>query len=130
MVLSRPVMDPTSIPLSATADALPEFWSQTVVGEANGSLFRVAKGTGVTEWHSHADQDEVFVVTRGELIIELRSGDVRVGEGELFIVPRDVEHRPRAEAEAHFLIVGRTVTSNAEGGKPSWSASGGTPPAS
>lgn len=122
-------MAPTSVALAATSDALPEFWSQAVVGEANGSVYRVAKGTGSTEWHSHADQDEVFVVTRGELVIELRTGDVRVGEGELFIVPRDVEHRPRVEdGEAHFLIVGTTITSNAEGGKPAWSAGGGVPP--
>lgn len=121
-------MQTSSIALSATAGALPEFWSQEVVGEANGSLFKVAKGTGSTEWHSHVDQDEVFVVTRGELVIELRSGDVRVGEGELFVVPRDVEHRPRADAETHFLIVGTGVTSNAPGGKPEWSSGAGAPP--
>ena len=122
-------MPEAAIPLSATAEALSEFWSQEVVGQANGSLYRVAKGTGSTTWHSHDDQDEVFVVTRGELIIELRSGDVPVGEGELYIVPRGVEHRPRANAEAHFLIVGTGITSNAAGGKPSWSANATAPPA-
>lgn len=122
-------MENLSVPLSATAGDLPEFWSQRVVGEANGSLFKVAKGTGATEWHAHRDQDEVFVVTQGELIVELRSGDVRVGTGEMFIVPRDVEHRPRAEGEAHFLIVGTAVTSTAEGGKPAWSAGADAPPA-
>jgi mannose-6-phosphate isomerase-like protein (cupin superfamily) len=115
-------------PLDATAAALGEFWSQQVLGEANGSLFKVAKGIGSTEWHAHADQDEVFVVTHGELVIELRDAEVRVGPGELFIVPRGVEHRPRAEAEARFLIVGSSVTSDAAGGKPAWSAGGGTPP--
>lgn len=122
-------MPTTSVALSARAKDRPEFWSQEVVGKANGSLYKVAKGIGSTTWHSHDDQDEVFVVTRGELVIELRSGDVRVGEGELFIVPRNVEHRPRAEAETHFLIVGTGVTSNAAGGKPAWSAEAGRPPA-
>jgi len=117
-----------AIPLSRTAAELNEFWSQHEVGEANGSLYRVAKGVGSTTWHHHDDQDEVFVVTKGELIVELEAGDVRVGAGELFIVPRGVEHRPRAEQEAHFLIVGTTVTSNAAGGKPAWSAQGGAPP--
>lgn len=122
-------MGPAAIPLSATAGARPEFWSQEVVGEANGSVFRVAKGIGSTTWHSHADQDEVFIVTRGELVVELRSGDVHVGEGELLVVPRGTEHRPRADAEVHFLIVGTGITSNAEGGKPDWSVGGGAPPA-
>ncbi len=122
-------MSEAAIPLSATAEALSEFWSQEIVGEANGSLYRVAKGTGSTRWHSHDDQDEVFVVTRGELVIELRSGDVRVGEGELYIVSRGVEHRPRADAEVHFLIVGTGITSNAAGGKPSWSVGATAPPA-
>ena len=114
-------------PLDETARDRPEYWSQQVLGEANGSLFKVAKGIGQTEWHAHDDQDEVFVVTHGELIVELRDGDVPVRAGELFIVPRGVEHRPRADAETRFLIVGATVTSNAAGGKPAWSEGGGTP---
>ena len=61
--------------------------------------------------------------------MELRDGDVRVRAGEMVIVPRGVEHRPRADDVAHFLLVGTAVTSNAEGGKPSWSADGGEPPA-
>ena len=122
-------MTEASIPLSEQAAALDEYWSQQVVGEANGSVFRVAKGVGSTNWHHHDDQDEVFVVTHGELIVELESGDVRVGAGEMFIVPRGVEHRPRADAEARFLIVGTTITSSAAGGKPAWSVGGGGPPA-
>lgn len=114
----------TAIHLDEVAAGLEEFWSQRVVGEANGSLFKVAKGTGSTEWHQHDDQDEVFVVTDGTLVIELRSGEVAVGPGELFVVPRGVEHRPRAVGEARFLIVGTAVTSTAAGGKPAWSAGG------
>jgi mannose-6-phosphate isomerase-like protein (cupin superfamily) len=117
-----------AIPLSQTAADLGEYWSQHEVGEANGSRYRVAKGIGSTNWHSHEDQDEVFVVTKGELIVELRTGDVRVAAGEMLIVPRGVEHRPRADHEAHFLIVGTTITSNAAGGKPAWSEGRGQPP--
>ena len=93
--------------LDEAAAARPEYWSQEVVGEANGSLFKVAKGTGATEWHAHADQDEVFVVTGGTLVVELRSGDVTLEAGEMLVVPRGVEHRPRAEGDARFLIVAR-----------------------
>ena len=110
-----------SIQIDKTAAELPEFWSQRVVAEANGSLFKVAKGIGSTEWHLHDDQDELFLVTHGELVVELRSGDVRVASGELFVVPRGQEHRPRAGEEVRFLIVGSSITSNAAGGKPAWS---------
>ena len=115
--------------LDEAAAARPEYWSQQIVGRANGSLFKVAKGTGATEWHAHADQDEVFVVTGGTLVVELRDGEVALEAGDLFVVPRGVEHRPRAEGDARFLIVGTEITSNAEGGKPAWSSEGGPPPA-
>ena len=109
------------------ARARPEYWSQESIGEANGSLFKAAKGIGSTTWHHHDDQDEVFLVTHGTLVVELRSGDVEVGTGELIVIPRGIEHRPRADAVVRFLIVGTTVTSNAAGGKPGWSHGGGTP---
>ena len=113
--------------LDEAAAARPEYWSQEVLGEANGSLFKVAKGTGETVWHSHDDMDEVFVVTGGTLVVELRTGDVTLEAGEMLIVPRGTEHRPRADGDARFLIVGTAVTSNAAGGKPAWSAGGGAP---
>lgn len=122
------VTDDRSRPIDEIAANRPEYWSQETLGEANGSLFKVAKGIGATEWHSHDDQDEVFVVTHGRLIVELRDREVVVETGELFIVPRGVEHRPRAESEARFLIVGSTITSTAAGGRPAWAAEGGRPP--
>jgi mannose-6-phosphate isomerase-like protein (cupin superfamily) len=123
------MQDLRKVVLDDAAAARPEYWSQEVVGEANGSLFKVAKGAGATEWHSHDDQDEVFVVTAGTLVVELRTGDVTLGAGEMLIVPRGVEHRPRADGDARFLLVGTAITSNAAGGKPAWSAGGGAPPA-
>ena len=97
--------------------------------EANGSLFKAAKGVGSTRWHVHDDQDEVFLVTSGRLVVQLRDGDVVVGPGEVFCVPLGVEHCPRADAETRFLIVSTSVTSTAAGGKPDWSGDGGVPPA-
>ena len=115
---SQPKTDNQPQDLDAVAAARLDFWDQQIVAAANGSMFKVAKGIGSTEWHSHDDQDEVFLVTHGQLIIELRDREVRVGPGKLFVVPRNVEHRPRAESETRFLIVGRSITSNAAGGKP------------
>ncbi len=103
------------------AEGLTEFWSQQVIGSANGNLFKVAKGIGSTTWHAHEDQEETFLLLRGELTIQLRTGDVHLEPGDLFVIPRGVEHCPLAQEEAHFLLIGPEVTSNAAGGKPAWS---------
>jgi len=97
---------------------LTEFWSQKIVGEANGQLFKVAKGIGETRWHKHDDQDELFIIYQGHMTIKLRDKDIELDENEMFIVPKGVEHRPKSEGEVRFLIVGLNVTSNAAGGKP------------
>ena len=119
-------MEPVrAIRVDDVAAARPEYWSQETIGEANGSLFKAARGIGSTMWHAHDDQDEVFFVTHGTLVVELRSGEVVARAGELVVVPRGVEHRPRADQEVRFLIVGTSVTSNAAGGKPAWSVTDG-----
>lgn len=69
-------------------DALKEYWSQKILTEANGQQFKVAKGIGATNWHKHEDQDELFIIF---------SGDVTLTEGDMFTVPKGVEHRPVAE---------------------------------
>ena len=71
----------------------PEYWSQKTLGQANGSPFRSPRASGRRKWHAHDDQDEVFVVTHGRLIVELHDREVVVGTGELFIVPRGIDHR-------------------------------------
>ncbi len=118
----------SKVTLREAAAELEEFWSQHTVGEANGNLFKVAKGIGSTNWHSHDDQDEVFVVLRGQLTVQLRTGDVELNEGDLFIVPRGVEHCPHADSEVHLLLVGPEITSTPKGGKPDWSSTNQTPP--
>jgi quercetin dioxygenase-like cupin family protein len=118
----------TTVDLSAEAAQLTEFWSQRVVARANGNLFKVAKGIGSTTWHTHDDQDETFLLLSGRLTIQLRTGDVELAPGDLFVIPRGVEHCPLAHEEARFLLVGPDITSTAAGGKPDWSAGGGTPP--
>ena len=109
------------IDLAAEAAELTEFWSQRVVTSANGNLFKVAKGIGATNWHRHDDQDETFLVLHGRITNQLRTGDVDLGPGDLFVIPRGVEHCPLAHEEARFLLVGPEITSTAAGGKPEWS---------
>ena len=91
------------------------------MADANGNLLKVAKGVGATTWHAHHDQDETILVLDGEITIQLRTGDVRLCTGDLFVVPRGVEHRPYAANEVHLLLIGPSVTSTPEGGKPDWS---------
>lgn len=106
---------------SDVAATLTEFWSQRVIAHANGNLFKVAKGIGATNWHTHDDQDETFLLLSGKLTIQLRTGDVELAPGDLFVTPRGTEHCPLATEEARFLLVGPEVTSNRAGGKPEWS---------
>lgn len=103
-------------------DTIEKYWTQKIVGEANGSLLKLAKGIGEINWHKHDDQDEVFMVYKGNLTIRLKDEeDITLHEGELFIVPKGVEHAPKADSEVELLVMGINVTSNEEGGKPEWS---------
>jgi quercetin dioxygenase-like cupin family protein len=101
--------------------SLDQYWSQKVIAEANGQLFKVAKGIGEINWHTHDDQDELFILYKGRLTVQLRTEDIELFEGELFVVPRGVEHRAKSEEEAAFIIVGINITSHKQGGKPDWS---------
>ena len=97
---------------------ISEHWSQKIVGTANGQLFKVAKGIGETNWHKHDDQDELFIFYKGHLTIQLRDKNIELYEDDMFVVPRGIEHCPKAQDEVEFLIVGLNVTSNEAGGKP------------
>ena len=95
-----------------------EHWSQKTIGEANGQLFKVAKGLGATKWHKHDDQDELFILYKGHLTIQLRDKNIELYEDEMFVIPRGIEHCPKADEEVEFLVVGLNITSNKAGGKP------------
>ncbi len=71
-----------------------EHWSPKIVAELNGQHVKIAKVQGSFDWHQHPAEDELFWVIEGQLDIELRDQTIRLGPGELFVVPRGVEHRP------------------------------------
>lgn len=81
-----------------------DYWHPRIVGELNGQHVKVAKLLGEFDWHFHADEDELFLVIKGTLTMQLRDGDVTIGAGEFFIVPRGVEHRPVAVDEVHVVL--------------------------
>ena len=97
---------------------ISEHWSQKTIGIANGQLFKVAKGIGETNWHKHDGQDELFILYKGHLTIQLREKNIELYEDDMLVVPRGIEHCPIAQDEVEFLIVGLNITSNEAGGKP------------
>ena len=82
-----------------------EQWSPKVIAEMNGYQFKLAKVQGEFIWHKHADTDEVFIVIEGTLVIEFRDGSVRLEKGEMFVVPKGVDHKPMAEHECRIMLV-------------------------
>src|SRR6476620_5828929 len=89
-----------------------EHYSPRPVAEYNGNDVMVAKLLGPFHWHKHDDTDDFFLVVKGTLDIELRDRTVTLGPGEMFVVPRGVEHRPVAREEVHILLIEPTGTPN------------------
>ena len=82
-----------------------EQWMPKVVAEMNEYQFKVVKLHGDFVWHNHQDTDETFIVVEGDLRIDLRDGVVQVSAGEMFVVPKGVEHKPYAENEVKLLLI-------------------------
>ena len=89
-----------------------EQWSPKIIAELNDYHFKIAKIEGEFIWHSHADTDEAFIVISGEMQILFRDGVVSLKSGEMFVVPRGVEHKPVAEVECQILMVELAGTIN------------------
>jgi mannose-6-phosphate isomerase-like protein (cupin superfamily) len=89
-----------------------EHWTPKVVGALNGQQVRLAKLLGPFVWHQHEAEDELFLVVKGRLRVELRDRVVELSEGEFLIVPRGVEHRPVADEEVHVLLFEPASTLN------------------
>ena len=94
----------------ALAAALTEYWSPRVVDELEDSYVKVAKVLGTFGWHSHDDEDELFLILSGCLRIELETGAVELAEGEMFVVPKGVRHNPVAEQECCLMLIERKST--------------------
>ncbi len=80
------------------------YWEPKIAGELNNQYVKLAKLKGEFVWHSHENEDELFMVIKGSLTIKLRDQDVILNEGEFYIIPRGVEHIPVAEEEVHVLM--------------------------
>ena len=102
----------TQINLAEKLATFAEHWQPRTVAEFNGNDVMVVKAKGEFVWHKHDDTDDFFLVLKGNLVIELRDRRVSLGPGELFIVPKGVEHRPVATEEVHVLLIEPRGTPN------------------
>ena len=93
------------------AASLDELWSPRIVGEVDDAYIKVAKIHGSLAWHAHENEDELFLILKGRLRIEMETGTVELGEGEMFVVPKGVRHNPMAEQECHITQLSRTPPS-------------------
>lgn len=92
------------------AASLTEHWSPRVVAEVDDAYIKVAKVKGSLAWHSHENEDELFLILKGHLRIEMERGAVELSEGEMFVVPKGVRHNPVADEECHIMLIERKTT--------------------
>jgi mannose-6-phosphate isomerase-like protein (cupin superfamily) len=94
-----------SINFQQKFDLFSERWAPRVIAEMNDYQFKVVKLKGDFIWHDHKDTDETFIVLEGDLRIDFRDGDVRISAGEMFVVPKGIDHKPYAANEVKLLLV-------------------------
>jgi mannose-6-phosphate isomerase-like protein (cupin superfamily) len=82
-----------------------EYWSPRIIAQLNDYHLKLAKVQGEFVWHDHPETDEVFIVIKGQLDILFRDGKVSLNEGEMFVVPKGMEHKPVTEGECHILLI-------------------------
>jgi len=100
----QPVERTDKVNLAEKLGQFDALWTPKIIGALNGQLVKLAKLQGELTWHTHADEDELFLVLEGSLTIEMRDRSVRLGPGEFFIVPRGVAHNPVSADGASVLL--------------------------
>jgi mannose-6-phosphate isomerase-like protein (cupin superfamily) len=105
-------MDFQPVNLQEKLSKFSEHWSPKIIAQMNDYHFKLAKLQGEFVWHDHPETDETFLVIQGKLDILLRDGKVSLNAGEMYVVPRGVEHKPVAEQECHILLIEPAGTIN------------------
>lgn len=100
------------VSLSERFARFADHWNPRIVGELNGQQVKLVKFSGAFVWHSHADEDELFLVHRGRFRMEFRDRTVELAEGDFLVVPRGVEHRPVADEEVEVVLFEPATTVN------------------
>lgn len=112
-------MQATPINFQDKLAKIPDFWQPRVVAEMNDYQFKLVRIEGDFIWHDHPETDEVFIILEGTLRIDFRDGAVTLNPGEMFVVPKGVEHKPYAEKEVRMMLVEPrgTLNTGEEGGE-------------
>jgi mannose-6-phosphate isomerase-like protein (cupin superfamily) len=105
-------MDDQPINLQEKLAKFSKHWSPKIIAQMNDYHFKLAKVQGEFVWHDHPETDEVFLVLKGRLEIHLRDGVVTLNEGEMYVVPKGVEHKPVAQSECHIMLIEPAGTVN------------------
>ena len=101
-----------AVNLSEKFALFQDYWSPRIAGELNDSYLKLVKLKGEFVWHHHEQEDELFLVVKGRLLIKLRDRDIWLNEGEFVVIPKGVEHMPVAEEEVHVLLLEPKTTLN------------------
>jgi|SRR3990172_3386760 len=105
-------MEYSAINFQEKLSKIAEHWSPRIIAQLNNHHFKLAKVQGEFVWHDHPETDEVFVVLKGKLDILFRDGKVSLNEGEMYVVPKGVQHKPVADEECHILLIEPAGTVN------------------
>ena len=105
-------MERQAINLTDKLSRFSDHWSPKIIAQLNDYHFKLVKFQGEFVWHTHMDTDEAFLVLEGAMTIHFRDGDVIVSAGEMFVVPRGVEHKPVSRGRAHVLLFEPATTRN------------------
>ncbi|OEF09832.1 cupin domain-containing protein [Vibrio genomosp. F10] len=100
------------INISEKFKSFSDEWTPKILAETNGQLVKIAKGSGELVWHTHDNEDELFIVFKGQLTLQLRNGNVVLNPGEMYVVPKGVEHCPLAELDTHFMMIEPSSTAH------------------
>ena len=103
------------VTLSEKLKLIADHWHPRIVARVDGYHVKLVKVKGEFVWHAHADQDEMFLVLEGNIVIRMRDRDVSLSPGDLFVVPKGIEHCPFAEDEASLLVLARADTDQTGG---------------
>jgi mannose-6-phosphate isomerase-like protein (cupin superfamily) len=90
--------------LNEKFELITEYWSPKIAGELNGQHVLLAKAKGDFVWHKHDNEDEMFLIHKGELLIQFRDREMLLGPGDFLVIPKGVEHKPFANEEVHFVL--------------------------
>jgi mannose-6-phosphate isomerase-like protein (cupin superfamily) len=93
-----------SININNKLDLITDLWKPRVIAELNGQHVKISKVKGEFVWHDHKEEDELFYILKGKMIMEFRDKKVEVNEGEMILVPKGVEHRPIAKNEVWMML--------------------------